>query len=160
MYIQHAQFYLITTGNINHNLVTIVTAEFQTLQACQKDSNPPTHIEVDKLLEVEASGADVVLDNSVGLVGGLELGVGDEVGAGLVAGGGDGLGDGDSQAVGALGHAEGPGRLLASTLLDLGELTTGTGGARSRALDPSGLHGAGLDDGEGVPGSLLVHWYV
>lgn len=100
--------------------------------------------------EVEAGGAGVALDNGVGLVGHLQVGVGQQVRTGLVAGGGHGLGDGKGQAVGALGHGEGARGVLAGAVLNVGESAVGVGGDHGLAAHGGGLHGAGLDDTEGV----------
>lgn len=102
------------------------------------------------LVEVEGGGAGVALDNGVGVVGGDQLVVGEQVRSSLEAGGGDLLRDSQGQAVGALDDAEGPGGLSAGGVLDVGQSATDVGGDLGRALDASRLHGAGLDDSEGV----------
>lgn len=108
------------------------------------------------LLEVERAGTGVVLDNSVGLVGDLEIGVGEKVGARLVAARGNRLGNGKGETLGAADDVEGAGGESAGALLDIGESAVSVAGDEGGAVDTGGLHGAGLDDGESVTRTLLV----
>lgn len=109
-----------------------------------------------KISQVEAGGSRVALDDGVRVVGDDELVAGNQMSTRLVAGGGDGLRDDEGQAFGAPGHGEGPGRLAASALLDIGQSAVGVGGDQGRAVDRGGLHRARLDDGEGVPADASV----
>lgn len=102
------------------------------------------------LLEVERAGTSVVLNNSVGLVGDLEVRVGEKVGASLVAARGNRLRDGEGETLGTADDVESAGGEGAGALLDIGESAVGVAGDKSGAVDTGGLHGTGLDDSKSV----------
>lgn len=79
--------------------------------------------------------------------------------ASLVGRGSDGLRDGEVEAVVLVDNdAEGAGGLLAGAVNDTGKSLTAAASDHGLALDGSGLHGAGLDDSEGVAeeGMLVI----
>lgn len=68
--------------------------------------------------------------------------------AGLGGAGGDLLGDGEDEVLAGLLDGPGAGRVLAGAVGDGGQATVA--GQHLGALHTGGLHGAGLDDSEGV----------
>ncbi|TGO37686.1 hypothetical protein BHYA_0091g00180 [Botrytis hyacinthi] len=106
------------------------------------------------VVQTEGGRTVVALGATHGVGNHDQLAVGKQVGSSLVASWGNLLGNEEVEAGILAGNPESAGGLDAGStpLWDVGESSVGLAGDERGAFDSGGLHGAGLDHGEGVAG--------
>lgn len=127
----------------------------QTFAASEShDAFPPRSIPLGAVVQAEGGCSLVALGATDGVGDHDQVVVGEQVGSGLVAGWGNLLGDEELETVVLAGDPESAGGVDAgsSPLWDVWESSVGVAGDEGGALYTGGLHGTGLDDGEGVAG--------
>ncbi|KAM0174000.1 hypothetical protein ACHAPF_006342 [Botrytis cinerea] len=127
----------------------------QTFAASEShDALPPRSIPLGAVVQAEGGCSLVALGATDGVGDHDQVVVGEQVGSGLVAGWGNLLGDEELETVVLAGDPESAGGVDAgsSPLWDVWESSVGVAGDEGGALYTGGLHGTGLDDGEGVAG--------